>query len=55
VGTLASFRQIPQAKVTLQLHRIQIGNGTGHGDSSFKRTGRESSSRPGVHLNKAPA
>ena len=35
VGTLGGFGQIPQAKVALQLHGIEVGNKTGHGDSSF--------------------
>ena len=48
VGTFGGFGQIPQAKVTPQLHRIEVGSKTGHGDSSFKRTGWGSSSRPGV-------
>ena len=34
-GTLGGFGQIPQAKVALQLHGIEVGNKTGHGDSSF--------------------
>ena len=53
VPAFGGFGQIPQAKVALQLHRIEVGNRTGHGDSSFKRTGWERSSRPGVHLSEA--
>jgi hypothetical protein len=41
VGTFRGFGQIPQAKVALQLHGIEVGNRTGHDDSSFRRTGWE--------------
>ncbi len=53
VGTFGGIGQIPHAEVALQLHRIEAGNRTGHGDSSFRRTGWGSSSRPGVHLSEA--
>jgi hypothetical protein len=53
VGTFGGFGQIPQAKVSLQLNGMKVGNRTGHGDSSFRRTGWGSSSRPGVHLSEA--
>jgi len=53
VPAFGGFGQIPQAKVALQLHRIEVGNRTGHGDSSFKPTGWERSSRPGLHLSEA--
>jgi hypothetical protein len=39
VRTFGRIGQIPQAKVALQLHVIDVGNRTGHGDSSVKRTG----------------
>ena len=39
VPTFGGLGQIPQAKVPLQLHRIEPGNRTGHDDSPFKRTG----------------
>jgi hypothetical protein len=39
VGTFGGVGQIPHAKVSPQLHGIEVGNGTGHGDSSVKRTG----------------
>ena len=38
MGTFGGFGQIPHAKVTPQLHRIEVGSKTGHDDSSFKRT-----------------
>ena len=53
VRAFGGFGQIPHAKVTLQLHRIEVANRTGHGDFSFKRTGWGSSSRPGAHLSEA--
>ena len=39
MGTFGGVGQIPHAKVSPQLHGIEVGNGTGHGDSSVKRTG----------------
>ena len=39
VRAFGRIGQIPHAKVALQLHRIEVGNRTGHGDSSFRRTG----------------
>jgi hypothetical protein len=51
VSAFAGFGQIPQAKVAPHLHRIEVVNRTGHGDSSFKRTSGERSSRLGGHLN----
>ena len=53
MGTCDGVGQIPHAKVALQLHGIKVGNKTGHDDSSFRRTGWESSSRPGAHLSEA--
>ena len=53
MGTFGGFGQIPHAKVTLQLHRIEVGNGTGHGDSSVKRTGWGRFLPAWVHLSEA--
>ena len=53
MGTCGGFGQIAHAKVSLQLHSRQVGNRAGHGDSSVKRTGWGSSSRPRAHLSEA--
>jgi hypothetical protein len=53
VGTFGGFGQIPHAKVALQLHRIEVGNGTGHDDSLFKRTGWGRFLPAWVHLSEA--
>jgi hypothetical protein len=53
VGTFGGFGQIPHAKVALQLHGIETGNGTGHDDSSVKRTGWGRFLPAWVHLSEA--
>jgi len=53
VGAFGGRGEIPQGKVALQLHGIEVGNRTGHGDSSFKRTGRGSFLPARVRLSEA--